>query len=136
MFVVFTDCESYSKPISTNPGSMEASEYGVTRGPCFVARRLVVVTVAGLLWISWCVLRGTDFFVFFVVFDFFFFERPRPAASMGLPCHIYLSSSAKVHTEGPLIQFSSWEKRTVRVLLCNTHVMRGCFQVLLLIYTK
>ena len=52
-----TDCESRTRPISTNPGSMEAGKYGLTRGTCFVARRLEVVAVAGLLWISWCVLR-------------------------------------------------------------------------------
>ena len=46
---------------------MEAGEYGLTRGTCFVARRLEVVAVAGLLWISWCVLGGADFFsVFFL----------------------------------------------------------------------
>ena len=31
-FVVFTDCENYTRPISTNSGSMEAGEYGLTRG--------------------------------------------------------------------------------------------------------
>ena len=31
---------------------MEAGEYGLKRGTCFVARRLEVVAVAGLLWIS------------------------------------------------------------------------------------
>ena len=55
-FVVFTDCESCTRPISTNPGSMEVDEYGLTRGTCFVASRLEVVAVAGLLWILWCVL--------------------------------------------------------------------------------
>ena len=65
-----------------NPGSMEAGKYGLTRGMCFVARRLEVVAVAGLLWISWCVLGKPDFFVFFRVFLFFFFERIRPAASL------------------------------------------------------
>ena len=64
-FVVFTDCESRTKPISTNPASMEAGEYGLMRGTCFVARRLEVVAVAGLVLISWCVLGGADFFVFF-----------------------------------------------------------------------
>ena len=46
---------------------MEVGEYGLTRGTCFVARRLVVVAVAGLLWISWCVLgaAGFRFFPFF-----------------------------------------------------------------------
>ena len=50
---------------------MEAGEYGLTRGTCFVARRLEVVAVGGLLWISSGVLDGADFFVFFF-FDFFF----------------------------------------------------------------
>ena len=50
---------------------MEASEYGLTRGTCFVAHRLELVAVTGLLPISWCVLGGAGFFVFFV-FDVFF----------------------------------------------------------------
>ena len=52
---------------STDPGSMEAGAYGLTRGTYFVARGLEVVAVAGLLWISWCVL-GVAGFRFFVVF--------------------------------------------------------------------
>ena len=65
-FVVFNDCESCTKPISTNSASMEAGQYGLRRGTCFVARRPEVVAVAGLLWISWCVLGGgVDFSVFF-----------------------------------------------------------------------
>ena len=44
---------------------MEVGEYGLTRGTCFVACRLEVVAVAGLLWISWCVSGGADFFLFF-----------------------------------------------------------------------
>ena len=65
-FVVFNDCESRTWPISTNPVSMEAGEYGLTRGTWFFARCLDVVAVAGLLWTSWCVLGGADFFsVFF-----------------------------------------------------------------------
>ena len=62
-FVVLTDCENCAKPISTSPVSMEAGEYGLTRGTCFVARRLELVAVAGLLWISWCVLGAAGFFV-------------------------------------------------------------------------
>ena len=54
-FVVYTDCGSCTKPISTNPASMEESEYGLTRGTCFVARRHDVVAVARLLWMSSCV---------------------------------------------------------------------------------
>ena len=68
-FVVFLDCESCTRPISTNPGSMDGGEYGLTRGTCFVARRLEVVAVAGLLWISWCVLGAVGFGVFIVFFS-------------------------------------------------------------------
>ena len=70
---------------------MEAGECVQTRGTCFVARRLEVVAVAGLLWISWCVVGAAFFFAFF--FSFFFFERTRPAASMRTPYLIYLSTS-------------------------------------------
>ena len=70
-FVDFTDCESCTRPIFTNPGSMEAEEYGLTGGTCFLACRLEVDAVAGLLWISWCVLGGADFFS--VIFFRFFF---------------------------------------------------------------
>ena len=44
---------------------MEAGEYGLTRGACFVAPRLEVVAVAGLLWISRCVLGGAGLFCLF-----------------------------------------------------------------------
>ena len=43
---------------------MEACEYGLTRGTRLVARRLEVITVAGLLWISWGILGATGFRVF------------------------------------------------------------------------
>ena len=70
-FVVFTDCESCTRPISTNPGSMEAGEYGLTRGARFIAVSLEVVAVAGLMWASWCVFGGAGFFY---VFCFVFFH--------------------------------------------------------------
>ena len=44
------------RPISTNPGSLEAESYGLTRGKCFLWCRLELDAVAGLLWIrgvSW-----------------------------------------------------------------------------------
>ena len=73
---------------------MGAGEYGLTRGMCFVARRLEVVAVAGLLWTSWCVQGGADFFFLCVcVFSIFFSSNARPAASMRPPCLIYLSTS-------------------------------------------
>ena len=74
-----------------NPGSMEAGACGLTRGTCFIAYRLEVVAVAGLLWISWCVLSGADCFVFFFRF-FSFKERTRPATCTRPPCLIYLST--------------------------------------------
>ena len=57
-----------SEAICTNPGYMEEScEYGLTRGTRFVARRLEVVAVAGLLWIYSVV-------CFFSVWDFLSFS--------------------------------------------------------------
>ena len=50
-----------------------------------------MVAVAGLLWISWCVLRGADFFVFVFVFDFRF-----PSNAHGL-----------LHVAGRLASFTS-----------------------------
>ena len=91
-FVVFTDCESCTRPISTNPESMEAREDGLTRGTCFLARSLEAVAFAGLLRLSWCVVGGVDVFVFFSRL-FFFFKHTRPTASMRTPCLIYLSTS-------------------------------------------
>ena len=40
---------------------MEAGEYELTRGMCFVERSLKVVAVAELLCISWCVLGAAGF---------------------------------------------------------------------------
>ena len=40
---------------------MEASECGRTRGKCFIARRLEVVAVVGLLRTLWCVLGTAGF---------------------------------------------------------------------------
>ena len=60
---------------------MEAGEYGLTHGTCFVASRLEVVAVAGLLWISWCVFGAAGYFRVFFSFVFcFFFEHTQPAA--------------------------------------------------------
>ena len=76
IFAVFTYCESCTRPISTNPGHMEAGEYRQARVMCFVASRLEVVAVAGLLWLSSCVLGGADFFVFSMSLHFQI-RRPR-----------------------------------------------------------
>ena len=71
-FVVFTNCESCTRPITTNPGSMDAGQYALTRVTCFVARCLELVVVAGLLSISLCVLGAADFSGFFFFPDLFF----------------------------------------------------------------
>ena len=84
-FVVFTDCESCTGPISTNPGFMEAGEHGLTRGTCFFARRLEVVAFAGLLRLSWCVLGGVDIFWFF--FRLFAFFEPIYLSTTCVFCH-------------------------------------------------
>ena len=55
---------------------MEAGEYGLTRGMCFVARPLEVVAVAGQLWI---------FGVFWVRREFVFFS----SNAHGLSCWKY-----------------------------------------------
>ena len=60
---------------------MQVGAYGLTRWTYFVACRLEVVAVAGLMWISGCVF-GCVKISCFCFFDlFFFFERIRPAAS-------------------------------------------------------
>ena len=46
---LFTDYESYTRPISTNLVSMEAGEYGPMHGTCSIACRLELHAVAGLL---------------------------------------------------------------------------------------
>ena len=102
-FVVFTDRESCTMPISTNPGSMEAGEYGLTFGTCFVARRLEVVAVARLLWISWCVLSAAGFRVFFPLL----FLRAHTACykyEAALPISLSISTS----TGSPLLLRLSW----------------------------
>ena len=92
-FIVFTDCESCTRPISTNPVSMEAGEYGLTHDTCFFARRLEVVGFAGLLRLSWCVLGGVDFFVLFF-FDFFFLRTHTAYCKyQATSCLIYISTS-------------------------------------------
>ena len=56
-FVIFTDCESCTRPIPTNPASVEADEYVGSSVPSRGGR------VAGLLWIQWFVWGGADFVV-------------------------------------------------------------------------
>ena len=98
-FVVFTDCESCTRPISTSPGSMEAGEHGLTRGTRFVACRLEVVAGAWLLWISWCVFLGAaSFCVFFSYFVFSPNANGLLQVCMRPPCLIYLSTSTGMRT--------------------------------------
>ena len=57
---------------------MEAGQYGLTRVTWFLACRLELDAVAGLLWISCCVLGGAIFPCFFH-FNRFFFLRTHTA---------------------------------------------------------
>ena len=59
---------------------MEAGECGQTRGTCFLACRLELDAVAGLLWISWSVFGGAGFEGFF--FLDFLFIRAHTALSL------------------------------------------------------
>ena len=61
---------------------MEADKYGITRGTRFVACRLEVVLVAGLLWISWCVQGAAGFFFFFRVFHESAFSNSQSQSSL------------------------------------------------------
>ena len=79
-FVVFTDCEGCTNPISTNPGSMEAGEYVLTRGTWVSARsrggrgrRAAVDSVVCL--------GGADFFVLSMSLHFLSFVDPEQPAS-------------------------------------------------------
>ena len=100
-FVVFTDCESCTRPISTNPGSMEAGEYGLTRGTCFVASHLEVSP-------GCCGFRGVFWvrrFFSYVFFFSFIFVRKRTACCKYEAALPYL----------PLC----WYRDAYRVQLCN-----------------
>ena len=44
---------------------MEAGEHGQTRGARLVTVCFEVVAVSELIWVSWCVFGGEDFFLFF-----------------------------------------------------------------------
>ena len=50
----------------------EAREYGLTRGTCFVARRLEVVAVAGLLWFYFVVCFFSVWWDFVFLLSVFF----------------------------------------------------------------
>ena len=67
---------------------MEAGEHGLTHGTCFVARSLEVVGGAGQLRISWCVLGGAGFFVFFL--SNLFFLRTHTACCKCEPSLLHL----------------------------------------------
>ena len=95
-FVVFTDCESCTKPISTNPESMEACEYGLTRGTFIVERasRGGRGRRAGVHFVV-CCRFGEDYFLIFSS------SNAQPAASVRAPCLFYLSIGNKYMFKQP-----------------------------------
>ena len=92
---------------------MESGTYGLTRGTCFVARRLEVLAVAGLLfdYFMMCFSCGGISFFYFA----FFFERTRPGASVRPPCLIYLSKSNDERMRVSNIEGAKQSWDTVRV---------------------
>ena len=88
-------------PISTNPESMEeAYEYGLTRGTCFVARRLEVVPVAGMMWIYFVVCLSFWCLVGFRIFISIFLLRTHTSCckSEASSCFMYLCTSNEERT--------------------------------------
>ena len=88
-FVVCTYCKSCTRPISTNPRSMEAGEYELTWD---VFRRAVSRWSRSPSCCGFVVCFGWGGFSYFL--QYFFFETTRPAASMRPPCLIHLSTSS------------------------------------------
>ena len=98
---VYTYLCMQARPVSTNPGCMEEGcEYGLTRGTCFVARRLEVVAVAGLLWIysAVCFFRVSWDFVFFCCSFSFLRTHTACCKHEATSWLIYLSTSTGVRT--------------------------------------
>ena len=73
---------------------MEAGEYGLTRGTCFVARRLEVVAVAGLVWIYFVACFFSVWWDFVLLLSFCFLRTHTACCKHeAASCLIYLSTS-------------------------------------------
>ena len=103
---------------------MEAGEYGLTHGACFVARRLEVVAVAGLLCISWAVLGAPGFCFVWCLFHFSFFVVFFPSKAQGLlQVRGRLASSTSFLSMGPIFSFTHKN-------FFNTGVRTGCHSLI------
>ena len=89
----FPDCESFTRPITTNPGSLKSGVHVLTRWTCFIACRLDCTRSPGCCGFCGVFRLGRIFPRFFFRFFFYFFERTLPAASMRPPCLVCLSTS-------------------------------------------
>ena len=120
-FVVFTDCHRCTNPIATNLGSMKARENGLTRGTCFVASRLELVAVAGLLWISWCVLGGADFSFFSgnIIFKFVHESSTRSLAARGQSSQRRLGEGAPTASQSAHRELAPTYPHHVHHVLCS-----------------
>ena len=102
------------------PGIYGSGRVWLRRGRYCVAHRLELVTVAGLLWISWCVLGGRDFSVIF-------FLRTHTAYCTyeAASCLIYLSTSneARPREQSDRGRFCLQEKKPLHA---GTGVRTGC----------
>ena len=131
------DCESSTRPISSNLGSVEAGESGLTCWTCFISRHLEVVAVAGLLWSPWCASGAAGFCGFLA---FFSIQRTRPAANMRSSClvysllvHAYRDDSYTTYTLLRLMQLSREEQH-----FCNetkNATLEPCNTTLVLYHT-
>ena len=75
------------------PGIYEECEYGLTSGTCFIARRLEVVTVAGLLWIYFVVCFFSVWWDLVFFFSFLLRSHMVYCKYEATSCLIYLSTS-------------------------------------------
>ena len=107
-FTVLSDCEYCTRSISLSSEFIEAGDYWLTRGTCFVARRLEVVAVTGMLWISLCVLGVADFYYAFLFFYFVFFRaHPTYCEYEATLPHVHLLYTR--YSSSLRLQYESWE---------------------------
>ena len=96
---------------------MEPGEYGLTCGTCFVARRLEVVAVAELMWISWCTLGAAGLRVFH---DFAFSNScARPLAARDPAQSVTTREGATTASQSAHRELAPTDPHQVYHLLCS-----------------
>ena len=137
---VFSYCESCTRPISTNPVSMDAGEYGLSRETCFAARRLETVAVAGLLCISRCVLGKAFLLLLLLLLCLsagicFYFSvsctctRPLAARDPEQSSYYRLGEGSTTASQCAHLQRALIYLHQVYYLLCS-HLINTCYQLI------